>query len=204
MTIKALIWDLGGVLLRTENYAPRQYLADRLGVSSDDLEQLVFSNVSGMSAQRGEISAEEHWQTIRRRFGLDDKGLKDFRRDFFAGDMLDRELVEYIRTLRAHYKIGLLSNAFSDLRYLLTDRLCIADMFDDLLISAEVGMVKPDKRIYLLSLERLGVLPEEVVFIDDFMHNIDGARAVNLNAIHFQNPDQVKEDLEAILSTTSS
>lgn len=202
--IKAVIWDLGGVLLRTENYAPRQYLADRFGVSPDDLEQLVFSNVSGMSAQLGEISAEKHWQTIRRRFGLDDKGLKDFRRDFFAGDILDRELIEYIRNLRVHYKIGLLSNAFSDLRNLLTDRLYIADVFDDLLISAEVGMVKPDKRIYLLSLERLGVLPEEVVFIDDFMHNIDGARAMNLNAIHFQNPEQVIEDLEAILSTTGS
>lgn len=200
MTIKAVIWDLGGVILRTENYAPRQYLADQLGVTLDDLEQLVFSNNSGIRAQRGEISAEQHWKTIQQRFGLDEKGLKGFRRDFFAGDVLDRELLNYIRTLRSQYKIGLLSNAFSDLRNYLENSWSIADVFDDLVISAEVGMAKPDAKIFLLSLEHLSVQPYEAVFIDDFLHNIDGAREVQIYTVHFQNPQQAKQDLEMILA----
>lgn len=200
MAIKAVIWDLGGVILRTENYAPRQYLADQLGVTLDDLEQLVFSNAFGMRAQRGEITAEQHWKTIQQRFGLDEKGLKGFRRDFFGGDVLDRELLNYIRTLRSLYKIGLLSNAFSDLRTYLEDSWSIADLFDDLVISAEVGMTKPDAKIFLLALERLGIQPVEAVFIDDFLHNIDGAQAVHINTVHFRYPDQARQDLEAVLS----
>jgi epoxide hydrolase-like predicted phosphatase len=200
MAIKAVIWDVGGVLLRTENYAPRQYLADRLGMMAEDLENLVFSNASGMRAQRGEILAEGHWHNIRQRFGLDEKGLNDFRRDFFGGDVLDLGLLDQIRDLRSQYKIGILTNAFSDSRHLLTETWAIADMFDDLVISAEVGVAKPDERIFLLALERLDVLPREAVFIDDFLQNVDGARAVNINAVHFQNPEQAWEDLQRILS----
>ena len=143
---------------------------------------------------------KRHWQTIRQRFGLDEKGLKDFRRDFFGGDALDLELLDRIRVLRSQYKIGLLTNAFSDSRHLLTETWAIADVFDDLVISAEVGLAKPDERIFLLALERLDVLPQEAVFIDDFLHNVDGARAVNMNAVHFQNPDQAWEDLQKILT----
>lgn len=200
MKIKAVIWDLGGVILRTESYAPRQYLADQLGVTLDDIEHLVFSNASGMRAQRGEIPAEQHWKTIQQRFALDEKGVKNFRRDFFGGDVLDRALLNYIRNLRSHYKIGLLSNAFSDLRGYLENSWSIADVFDDLVISAEVGMVKPDANIFKLSLERLDVMPQQAVFIDDFLHNVEGARSLNINTVHFQNPDQAKQELEAILS----
>jgi epoxide hydrolase-like predicted phosphatase len=200
MTIKAVIWDLGGVILRTENYAPRQYLADQLGVTLEDLEHLVFSNNSGMRAQRGEIPVEQHWKTIQQRYDLDEKGLKDFRRHFFGGDVLDRELLNYIQTLRSHYRIGLLSNAFSDLRTYLENSWSITDLFDDLVISAEVGMAKPDAEIFLLSLERLSVQPHEAVFIDDFLHNIEGARAVHINTVYFQNPAQARQDLEAVFS----
>lgn len=203
MTIKAVIWDLGGVILRTENYAPRQYLADQLGITLEDLEHLVFSNNSGMRAQRGEIPVEQHWKTIQQRFGLDEKGLNDFRRHFFGGDALDRELLKYIHSLRSQYKIGLLSNAFSDLRTYLEDSWSITDLFDDLVISAEVGMAKPDAEIFLLTLERLSVQPYEAVFIDDFLHNIEGAGAVYIHTVHFQNPAQARRDLEAVLSNDS-
>jgi HAD superfamily hydrolase (TIGR01509 family) len=57
---------------------------------------------------------------------------------------------------------------------------------DDILISAEVGLAKPDPRIYRLAAERLGVRPDEAVFVDDFAANVEGARAVGMRAIHFR------------------
>lgn len=196
MTIKAVVWDLGGVLVRTEDYSSRHALATRLNIEPGALEHLVFSDEAGMRTQRGEIPVEQHWENIRQYFGLTPQGLKNFINEFFAGDVLDLELVSYIRSLRSQYKIGLLSNAFSDLRHMLEDVWCISDVFDEIVISAEVGMVKPDARIFLLAAGRLKIDPQEAVFVDDFRHNVEGARAVAMHAVHFQNAIQARKDLE--------
>jgi len=56
-----VIWDLGGVLLRTEDWQPRQQLADSLKINRRDLEWLVFDSPSALKGQLGEISADQHW-----------------------------------------------------------------------------------------------------------------------------------------------
>ena len=65
-TIKALIWDMGGVLLRTEDGIPRKRLAGRLGTTRRALEELVFGSPSAKQAMRGEIAVEEHWAAVGR------------------------------------------------------------------------------------------------------------------------------------------
>ena len=186
MTISAVIWDLGGVLLRTEDMTSRQALADRMGMPREELEDMVFDNESGDRAQLGEISVDEHWENIRQQMGLDAAGISEFRRQFWDGDRLDVELVDYIRSLRGRYKTGLLSNAFSDLREVVTTLLNFADAFDDMVISAEVHLMKPDPRIYQYALQRLGAAPQEAVFIDDIRQNVEGARSQGMQAIHFR------------------
>ena len=199
MAIKAVIWDLGGVLLRTADLSSRQALADRLGKPRHELENLVFSGDSGDRAQLGEISADEHWENIRRALALDAAGIDEFRRQFWEGDQLDVELIDHIRSLRGRYKTGLLSNAFSDLRQVVTSLLNFSDAFDDMLISAELHLMKPDPRIYQHALQRLGVAPEEAVFIDDMLRNVEGARSQGMNAIHFRQRAQALAELEGLL-----
>ena len=75
----------------------------------------------------------------------------------------------------------------------------IADVFDELIISAEVGVAKPDAGIYELTLERLNVAPSEAVFVDDFPRNIAGAQAVGMKAIHFRDSNQVRAELDRLL-----
>lgn len=200
MNIRAVIWDLGGVLVRTEDYTSRDRLAVRLGLSREELEDLVFSNDSGGRAQLGLISVEQHLENLRQRFGLQRSEMDHFWKDFWGGDRLDAELVAFIRSLRARYRTGLLSNAFSDLRHYVTHVWKFADAFDEMVISAEVGLVKPDARIYRLILERLGVAPQEAVFIDDMPRNVEGARAVNLHAVQFVTPQQARSELEWLLN----
>ena len=200
MGIQAVIWDLGGVLLRTEDYAPRRALAQQYGMSLEEMEEIVFSGESGDRAQLGEISVEQHWENQRARLGLSPAELQAFRDQFWGGDRLDTDLVAYIRRLRQSYKTGLLSNAFSDLRQVMVETWKFADAFDEMIISAEVGLVKPDPRIYHLALDRLAVEPEAAVFIDDYSRNVDGARAVNLKAIHFKDPQQARGELEDLLN----
>ena len=199
MAISAVIWDLGGVLLRTEDMTSRQALADRMGMPREELEDMVFDNESGDRAQLGEISVDEHWENIRQQMGLDAAGISEFRRQFWDGDRLDVELVNYIRGLRGRYKTGLLSNAFSDLREVVTTRLNFADAFDDMVISAEVHLMKPDPRIYQYALQRLGTAPQEAVFIDDIRQNIEGARSQGMQAIHFREVAQARAELDQLL-----
>ncbi len=199
MVIKAVIWDLGGVLVRTEDGAPRDGLAKRMGLTRAELEELVFSSESGDRAQLGEINVDQHWKNLQAQLGFSTEEMGAFKRQFWQGDVLDRELVDYIRSLRSRYKTGLLSNAFSDLRSVVTDEWKFADAFDTMVISAEVGLVKPDARIYHLALKRLDVLPQAAVFIDDFLHNVEGARRQGLRAVHFRSPGQARAELEQIL-----
>jgi glucose-1-phosphatase len=200
MSIRAVIWDLGGVILRTEDPTPRQELADRLGMPRSDLEELVFHSPSGMRAQHGEISVEEHWENLRKTLHLSAQEMPAVRQAFWGGDRIDLDLLEDIRRLRTHYKVGLLSNAFWDLRRVITEEWKFADVFEEMVISSEVGVMKPDARIYHLALERLGVMPAQAVFIDDFQRNVEGARAVGIPTIHFQNRGQAWRELQSLLT----
>ncbi|MBN2115257.1 MAG: HAD family phosphatase [Anaerolineales bacterium] len=200
MTIKAVFFDLGGVILRTEFQAPRQRLADRLGMDYDDLIKLVFGSGTSDRASIGEISAEEHWAFVLQRLKQPASELAAIRAEFFAGDILDRTLLDTIRSLRGKYKTGLISNAWGDLRdYIVREK--FDDAFDALIISAEVGVMKPAAKIYQLALEQLGVRPSEAVFVDDFEENIAGCEKVGIKGIHFKDPETALQQLKEILST---
>ena len=200
MKIRAIIFDLGGVLLRTADFTPRVQLANRFGMSRHELEELIFGGESGDQAQRGEITVQQHWANLAVKIHCSDKELKSLVEEFFAKDEIDISLMDYIRKLHRSYKTGLLSNAFDDLRQIITERWHFEDAFDDMVISAEVGMVKPDASIFHMALEQLGVEAGQAVFVDDMQRNIEGARQVGLLGIHFQNPQQVRLDLKQLLN----
>jgi HAD superfamily hydrolase (TIGR01509 family) len=80
----------------------------------------------------------------------------------------------------------LLSNAWDNLRQTMHERWDIDSMFDELIISAEVKLVKPDPRIYQLALDRLGVQSAETVYVDDMEENVLAARKEGMLAIHHQ------------------
>lgn len=199
MTIRAVIFDLGGVLVRTDNRAPRERLAARLNMTYEELSALVFDSETAVQATLGEISSTSHWQALQAALGLSEEEIRAMPGEFWGGDILDRALVDYLRSLRPKYKTALLSNAWDDLRAALEQEWSIKDAFDEVIISAEVGLAKPDPRIFHLALERLGVSPAQAVFVDDFSHNVEGARALGMQAIHFQSSEQARAALDALL-----
>lgn len=198
MSIRAVFFDLGGVIVRTEFQAPRQRLAERLGMEYDDLVKIVFDSDSGIKATMGEISSDDHWDSILKRLKRPASELAVIREEFFAGDIVDRTLVDYIRSLRGKYKTGLISNAWSDLRNFIV-REKFDDAFDKLIISAEVGAAKPEPRIFQIALEQFGVRPNEAVFVDDFLINIEGCEKIGIKGIHFENPETALQQLKKLL-----
>jgi putative hydrolase of the HAD superfamily len=184
--ITAVIWDLGGVIIHSDDPTPRTALADRYHMTVGDLEQLVYFHTGADDAREGQVSTYEQWGQVRQALGLSEEQLGDFRRQFYAGETVDPDLMVFIRALRAYCRIGVLSNAFADLRHTLANRWGIADSFDEIIISAEVGLAKPDPRIYWLALSRLNATPEQAIFVDDKPANVEAAREVGIHAVHYQ------------------
>jgi epoxide hydrolase-like predicted phosphatase len=198
MSIRAVFFDLGGVIVRTEYQAPRQHLAERLGMEYDDLVKIVFDSDSGYQASIGAIPPEAHWDLVIKRLKRPVSELEAIRHEFFAGDIIDRTLLDFLRSLRGKYKTGLISNNWGDLReYIVREKL--EDAFDHIIISAEVGAVKPEAKIYQIALEQAGVRPKEMVFVDDFAVNIEGCEKVGIKGILFRDPDSALKQLKALL-----
>ena len=196
--IQAVIFDVGGVLLRTEDYAPRQKWEARLGLSPGGAEALVFNSEMGQKAQRGEISEPALWRWLGTHLKLSPETVAEFRADFWAGDVMDMQLVNFIRQLKASYQTAIISNYADNLRLELIHKFCIADAFDEIIISAEEQVMKPDPEIFHRALLRLGREPNEAVFIDDFQHNVQAARDIGLAAIHFQSEIDLPQALRQL------
>jgi epoxide hydrolase-like predicted phosphatase len=183
--LKAVIFDVGGVLVRTLDRGPREAWEEQLGLAHGEADSIVFDGKMGTKAQLGEISDEELWMWVGRHLDLSPRRLAEFRRDFWAGDVLDDTLVEFIRSLRRRYQTAIISNATDAMRPNLTERYPIIDAFDLVVISAEEKVMKPDPEIYKRTLHLLGRSPAETIFIDDSAPNVEAARNLGMSAVHF-------------------
>jgi epoxide hydrolase-like predicted phosphatase len=194
--IKAVVFDVGGVLVRTFDHSGRRAWERRLGLASGELEAIVLNSEMGRRAQRGEISDAELWQWVDNRFNLGDE-LGAFRRDFWKGDAVDRHLMRLIRGLRKQYQTAIISNATNALQETLAGY-GLLDEFDLVIGSAYEGVMKPDPAIYRRALEKLGRTPEETVFIDDAPRNIDAARALGMAVVLFTPQTELEKELAAL------
>lgn len=196
--IKAIIFDVGGVLIRTHDHSPRRRWEQQLGLAEWESEQIVFNSEMGQKAQRGDVTDEALWDWVGQRLNLSTADLAAFRADFWAGDALDTGLVSFIRRLRPAYQTAIISNATDGLHDSLANQHKIADAFDLIVGSAREKVMKPAPEIFQRTLQRLGRRPEEAVFIDDFAHNIQAAQALGWQTIHFRPGTNVPAELEKL------
>lgn len=199
--IQTVIFDLGGVLVRTEDRIPRQLLAEKFGMTYEEMDALVYGSPTSKQAQEGQISAEQHKEMVLKTLGLPLDSFKSFGDEFWRGDRLDQQLVEFIKGLQGDYTTALLSNAWDDLRPLLIDLWKIDGIFDHIFISGELKLAKPDPKIYQHVISELQQDPAEMIFVDDFIENIEAARTEGLNAIHFRSRDQALIELAEYLNS---
>ncbi|MBI3161173.1 MAG: HAD family phosphatase [Chloroflexi bacterium] len=198
MPIRAVFFDFGGVIMRTEFQSPRQHLAERFGMDYDDIDKFVFGSESARRASLGEIKEAEHWADVLKRLKRPASEAKAFQDEFFGGDVIDRGLVDYIRSLRGTVHTGLISNAWSGLREFMVKEKVI-DAFDTVIVSAEVGAVKPSARIYEIALEQAGVKAADAVFVDDVNINLEGCEELGMTGILFKDPLESLKQLKQLL-----
>jgi epoxide hydrolase-like predicted phosphatase len=201
MRVRAVFVDFGGVIMRTEDQGPRSRQAERLGMTSRELEKIIFESDSSLKASAGEIPEDIHWQSVASILGVTRREADKIIAEFFSGDRWNIALLDFLRSLRPNRKVGLISNAWSGLRTVISSQ-NFDDVFDEMIISAEVGIVKPDPRIYKLALEKMGVHPAESVFLDDVLVNVEAARSVGMSALQFTQPEKTLGELKQFLIDT--
>lgn len=196
--VRAIFFDFGGVIMRTEYQAPRQHLAERLNMEYEDLVRLVFESETSRKASVGAATADEHWAAVIRKLKRPAPETQSIRDEFFGGDVLDLGLIQLIRALRGKYKVGLISNAWDDLRgYISREK--FDDAFDAMIISAEVGVVKPEAKIFQFALEQVKVPAGDALFVDDFAENIAGCEKIGMKGLHFTDPEKDIQKIKALL-----
>ncbi|MFQ3536329.1 MAG: HAD family phosphatase [Aggregatilineales bacterium] len=198
--IRAVIFDFGGVLVRTQDDSGRRDWEERLSLAPGELERLVHGSNLWIEAQRGALSPEAYWQALGEQLSLNGDALEQLRYDYFKGDVLDTALLALIDRLRERgLRLGLLSND----SIALADKLAQLDLyrhFDAVVISAQIGALKPEPEAFRAIAQMLEVSPPECIFIDDNTVNVDGAKSIGMHGLRYTAELDLPAALEPLLN----
>ena len=200
MTIRAVIFDIGGVLEIDPATDWLERWAGRLGLSWPEDMTARLEPIS-RAGNIGMISLAQAQQQIAAGLGLDAAQLGRFMEDLWTEYLgtLNTELARYFGALRPRYKTAILSNSFVGARERERDAYGFEDLCDVVVYSHEEGLEKPDPRFYRIITDRLGVRPDEAVLVDDHETCVQGARDVGMAAVLFCDNEQAVAGLEAYL-----
>ncbi len=204
MTIRAVLFDFGGVLYKTPDRRWMKKWQRFLGLGKDEvISSIIVSQDESPYVQavmEGRIPESEIWERMGRRWRLSPILVRWLKRSTMSHHRLNQEVASFLASLRPKYRTGILSNAGSDARSMFTSIFGFDRLVDEMIISAEEGIAKPDKRIYQIALDKMGVEPGEAVFLDDLLVNVEAARQLGMKAVQFQETSQALSDMRALLA----
>jgi HAD superfamily hydrolase (TIGR01509 family) len=197
--IEAALFDIGGVLEITPATGWQQLWADELALSRTAFERQL--GLLWQPGSTGEVSLADIEDQTAEQFGLDEGQLQRLTADIWAEYLgtLNDDLARYFAALRPRLHTGIISNSLVGAREREQAAYGMGDMCDVIVYSHEVGLVKPDPRIYELACAELGVAAENTIFVDDTEACVAGARAVGMRAIQFLDTAQIIAALDALL-----
>jgi epoxide hydrolase-like predicted phosphatase len=202
--IQAIIFDFGGVISVPDDEDAWRTHKDAVGAalgfeSGTALWYYIFGGEEWWLAKTGQIGDDEFWRRLLEPLGLATlAGRREWVRRLYGpfGDVHPR-MRELLGRLKGRYKLALLSNASDWLGTALSEKFQLDEAFDVALVSALVGLAKPDPAIYELTLERLGTLASQTLFIDDQARNTQAAEALGIPSIVFPGVEELWTELAA-------
>ena len=191
--VKAIIFDCFGVLIlpgRTKLYQAYPQFTERIG----DLER---------QSDAGLMSRQQFYEGIADLVSITPE---EVHTNYYEFKDYNHGAVDWAREIRLtnKYKLALLSNIG---RGWLDDFLVTMnqiDLFDEVVLSSDVGIIKPNPKIFELMADRLGLAPSECVMIDDIEANINGAKSIGMHGIVFDSVDQAKAELGQLIESQNA
>ncbi len=193
-----LLVDFGGVLT-TSVWDSFAAFCRTKGLEEDAVKRLFREDPDALADLRaletGGIEEAEFERRFAARLGLGEA--TDLIASMFRGMQPAEPMVAAVRSAHdSGVRTGLVSNSWSTTHY---DRDLLGELFDTVVISAEVGLHKPQREIYRLAADRLGEPPERCVFVDDLRENCAGAEAVGMTAVLHRDAEETITRLEELL-----
>lgn len=194
--IRALFWDVGGVLLTNAwDHEERDQAVERFLLSKTEFEERHKELVPMF--EEGNLSFDDYLERVifyqPRTFSRE-----EFKQFIFSLSKPKPQSLELARSLSAKYFMGTINNESRELNEYRIRSFNLADYFDVFVSSCYVGLRKPDERIYKLALDLTQHTPEECCFIDDRPPNIEGAIKAGFATVLMKDPQQLRRDLQAL------
>jgi putative hydrolase of the HAD superfamily len=205
MTIKAVVFDIGGVLERVEDDAwPEIWVGrweKRMNLPAGHVLERLAEHEPVGDLVTGGISEAQLREMYAGALGLDDEQADEMMAemwDAYCGE-LDVELRDFAAALRPAYRTAILSNSADGARREEQRRFGLEELVDTIVYSHEVGLAKPDPAVFRLTERRLGVEPREIVFLDDHLGHVEAARTLGWHAVHHRStPASIREVTELL------
>jgi epoxide hydrolase-like predicted phosphatase len=193
---KAIIFDFGRVISAPKPSSLFRSYEDELGLEPGTINSIMFDSQAWQDALVGRKTVEEFWHEIGPELGLNSvKEVDAFRH---ADEEINEGVLDLISRLHGNYKLAVLSNAPPGLAHWLADWKLL-NFFEVVFCSGDEGIAKPDPNAFELTLERLGVEPDEAVFIDDTREHVEAAQKLGLQGILFTTAEELEKELARLL-----
>lgn len=192
--IDAIVFDLGNVLIAVDEPRAMERMAARTGKTPEQIREYIRGTPHEHELALGKLSKKQFFHTVAKDLGFDGS-YDEFAQiwsDVFTPIV---PMIALAESLKTRVPRLLLSNTNAIHMDYVFEHYAFLNDFDAHVLSHEVGMLKPDAAIYRFTLEKYGLAAERAVFLDDLATNVDGARHVGMQAVHYQNPDQARAEL---------
>ena len=193
--IKLVAFDLGNVLCTVDETTASKKLSELSDKPWEDVHEIVFSPIRKLQFESGEMSFDEHAVQAISNLGID-MPLNEFT-DLYDSVLIPSEsMFPLIERIADTYRLALVSNT-SEPHWKSAERfLPFSSSLDPIIVSYEVGVMKPEPAFYDALLERSGVPTANILFVDDLVANIEGAEAAGMIGHQFSS----KRNLEIALA----
>lgn len=204
MAVRAVVFDLGGVLERVEEFEETLGAAwrARLGMSPEEFAASLAAIDPGKLAETGQMNEAEYAARCATCLRLSPAQQEEFIADmwdWYCGE-LDEELMAFAASLRPAVRTAIVSNSADGARREELSRYAFDDVFDPIIYSHEVGLAKPHPGIFELVCSRLDVAPAETIFVDDVPGHCEAARQIGMHAIQHRSTPQTITAITALLT----
>ncbi len=196
--INTIFFDIGGVLLNIHPERTIKQLSTLTNLTEKEIVK-AFPEEAHHKYERGEITGSEFFNDVKHRLPVSNNLTEG--QFWNAWSLLVGEETEVVKTmnkLTSKYPVWLLSNT-NPYHILEEERFKLFDKITGGIYSFEIGSRKPEKDIYLKALEIAKTIASEVLFIDDLIENVEMARSLNMNAIHYKSIDDLHKKLDKFL-----
>jgi putative hydrolase of the HAD superfamily len=197
--IKIVLFDLGRVLVDFDHQRSAERIAFFCKKTPKEIYALFFESEVTIAFEAGKITAQDFYLEVKKMLDLklSYESFVPIWNDIFFLSPKNRSVFQLANSLRANYKTAMLSN-INALHYeYLRKNYPVFKVFDQVFLSFELGMIKPDKKIYQRVIQALKVAPEEIFYTDDRSELVQSAKTLGIQGAVFTSFEQLVKDIIA-------